>query len=117
MEVTIKLREDFVGEPQYEWQVTRLDTYGLDWIMFRSESRWEAVDWLSSEGEHEYAYTLKRVALPQRGELTPYAMDLLKLIVDRYGQKINVVRMVRAITGLGLREAVDLVEDYLAMEN
>lgn len=116
MEVTIKLREDFVGEPDYEWQVIRLDYFGGDWIVKRSESRWECVDWLSSEGGQEHDYTLKRVAGPQRGKLTLYARDLLRLIVDKHGrdQKINCIKAVRNITGLGLKEAKELVEDYLA---
>ena len=38
------------------------------------------------------------------------AAELSKMLEDKWGKKINVIKEVRAITGLGLKEAKDLVE-------
>ena len=38
------------------------------------------------------------------------AQELMQILKDAGAQKINVIKEVRAITGLGLKEAKDLVE-------
>lgn len=116
MEVTIKLREHTLGDilPKYEWQVVQLDTFGSDYIVFRSEARYECVEWLHSH-MCDTDTTLKRVQVNVRPSLSPYAKAAMSLIVAKHGceAKIACIKEVRGIFGLGLKDAKELVEDYL----
>jgi hypothetical protein len=116
MNVTVRLREPVSSEPEYRWQVVG----DSGWIEYRSDFRQDCIDFLNFSASQCVNYTLKRVRVNTRRKLTNEARVVMDLIVyryppDQYGvhQKINMIKSVRGIFNLGLKEAKDLVEDYL----
>ena len=114
MEVVVNLRDTHkTREISYEWQVVVCAVFDPEWIVFRSEFRVDCLDYL--ENNHTLDdVKVRRAAIHHRDPISHQVRCFMEAIEVRPDRKLDAIKKVRSAYGIGLKEAKDLVEDYLA---